>query len=65
MLKTYTYPKYEYTRPPELSGAAPRRYSVIIVVAGPVGLTAPLDCQINGTDAIVLDDEWTNGSGRR
>ena len=65
MLKTYTYPKYEYTRPPELSGAAPRRYSVIIVGAGPVGLTAALDCQINGIDAIVLDDDDTVSVGSR
>ena len=65
MLKTYTYPKYEYTRPPELSGAAPRRYPVIIVGAGPVGLTAALDCQINGIDAIVLDDDDTVSVGSR
>ncbi len=65
MLKTYTYPKYEYTRPPELSGAAPRRYPVIIVGAGPVGLTAALDCKINGIDAIVLDDDDTVSVGSR
>ena len=65
MLKTYTYPKYEYTRPPELSGAAPRRYPVIIVGAGPVGLTAALDCQINGIDVIVLDDDDTVSVGSR
>jgi 3-(3-hydroxy-phenyl)propionate hydroxylase len=65
VLKTYTYPKYEYTRPPELSGAAPRRYPVIIVGAGPVGLTAALDCQINGIDAIVLDDDDTVSVGSR
>jgi len=65
VLKTYTYPKYEYTRPPELSGAAPRRYPVIIVGAGPVGLTAALDCKINGIDAIVLDDDDTVSVGSR
>ena len=65
MLKTYTYPKYEYTRPPQLSGGAPRRYPVVIVGAGPVGLTAALDCQINGIDAIVLDDDDTVSVGSR
>jgi len=65
VLKTYTYPKYEYARPPELSGAAPRRYPVIIVGAGPVGLTAALDCKINGIDAIVLDDDDTVSVGSR
>ncbi len=65
MLKTYTYPTYEYARPPELSGAAPRRYPVIIVGAGPVGLTAALDCRINGIPAIVLDDDDTVSVGSR
>ena len=65
MLKTYTYPKYEFTRPPELSGAAGRRYPVIIVGAGPVGLTAALDCQLNGVNAIVLDDDDTVSVGSR
>jgi 3-(3-hydroxy-phenyl)propionate hydroxylase len=48
-----------------LSGGAPRRYPVVIVGAGPVGLTAALDCQINGIDAIVLDDDDTVSVGSR
>ena len=35
MLKTYTYPKYAYQRPPGLDTPASRR-PVIIVGAGPV-----------------------------
>jgi 3-(3-hydroxy-phenyl)propionate hydroxylase len=65
VLKTYTYPKYAYNRPPELSGAAARRYPVVIVGAGPVGLTAALDCQLQGIPVIVLDDDDTVSVGSR
>ncbi|MCZ2133941.1 MAG: FAD-dependent oxidoreductase [Burkholderiales bacterium] len=64
MLKTYTYPKYAYQRPPELSAAGPRR-PVLIVGAGPVGLTAALDCHLHGIPAIVLDDDDTVSVGSR
>lgn len=65
MLKTYTYPKYEYRRPPELDGVGTRPYPVVIVGAGPVGLAAALDCKLNGIDAIVLDDDDTVSVGSR
>ncbi|NML17838.1 FAD-dependent oxidoreductase [Azohydromonas caseinilytica] len=65
MLKTYTYPKFEYRKPPELSGAAPRRYPVVIVGAGPVGMTAALDCRLHGIPVVVLDDDDTVSVGSR
>ena len=65
MLKTYTYPKFEYRKPPELSGAAPRRYPVVIVGAGPVGMTAALDCRLHGIPVVVLDDDNTVSVGSR
>ncbi len=65
MLKTYTYPKYPYTRPPELSGAAAKRSPVIVVGAGPVGMAAALDCKLHGIPVIVLDDDDTVSVGSR
>jgi 3-(3-hydroxy-phenyl)propionate hydroxylase len=65
MLKTYTYPKFEYRKPPELSGAASRRYPVVIVGAGPVGMTAALDCRLHGIPVVVLDDDNTVSVGSR
>jgi 3-(3-hydroxy-phenyl)propionate hydroxylase len=65
MLKTYQYPKFEYRRPPELAGDSRRRYPVIIVGAGPVGMTAALDCQLHGIPVIVLDDDQTVSVGSR
>jgi len=65
MLKTYTYPKFEAVKPPELSGAALRRYPVVVVGAGPVGMAAAIDCKLQGIDAIVLDDDDTVSVGSR
>ncbi|WP_157269607.1 FAD-dependent oxidoreductase [Azohydromonas aeria] len=65
MLKTYTYPRFEYRKPAELSGAAPGRRPVVIVGAGPVGLTAALDCRLHGIPVLVLDDDNTVSVGSR
>ena len=65
MLTTHSFPKFEYVKPPELAGAKPRRYAVIVVGAGPVGLTAALDCQLHGIPVIVLDDDDTVSVGSR
>ncbi|WP_029000004.1 FAD-dependent oxidoreductase [Azohydromonas australica] len=65
MLKTYTYPKFEYRKPAELSDAAPRRHPVVIVGAGPVGMTAALDCRQHGIPVLVLDDDNTVSVGSR
>jgi 3-(3-hydroxy-phenyl)propionate hydroxylase len=65
MLKTYTYPKFEYRKPAELSGVAPRRHPVIIVGAGPAGMTAALDCRLHGIPVIILDDDITVSVGSR
>ncbi len=65
MLKSYTYPKFAYQKPPELSGAVPKRYPVVIVGAGPVGLAAALDCHVHGIPVIVLDEDDTVSIGSR
>ena len=63
MLKTYKYPKYEYRRPPELDGAASTRRPVVVVGAGPVGLSAATDLAQHGVPVIVLDDDDTVSIG--
>jgi len=65
MLKSYTYPKFAYQKPPELSGAALKRYPVVIVGAGPVGLAAALDCHVHGIPVIVVDEDDTVSIGSR
>jgi 3-(3-hydroxy-phenyl)propionate hydroxylase len=52
----YVATPFPYTRPPELSGAAPARRPVVIVGAGPVGLALAVDLALHGIPVVVLDD---------
>jgi 3-(3-hydroxy-phenyl)propionate hydroxylase len=62
----YRYEHFGYTPPPELSGrAANRRYPVVIVGAGPVGLTVAIDLALRGVASVVLDDNDMVSVGSR
>ena len=63
-MKTYTQPVYPYTKPAEAAGA-PRRWPVIVVGAGPVGLAAAIDLALRGIDVLVLDEDDTVSVGSR
>ncbi|MEO8119220.1 MAG: FAD-dependent oxidoreductase [Rhodoferax sp.] len=65
MLSTYQYSSYEYFCPPELSGADKKRYPVVIVGAGPVGLAAAIELAQSGVPVVVLDDDNTVSVGSR
>ena len=65
MLATYTWPRYESRRAPELGAAAARRVPLVIVGAGPVGLSAAIDAALRGQPVIVLDDDNTVSTGSR
>jgi 3-(3-hydroxy-phenyl)propionate hydroxylase len=69
MLSTYTYPKYEYRKPPELADTAPRHppvhHPVVVVGAGPVGLSAAIDLAQQGVPVLLLDDDDTVSIGSR
>ena len=65
MLKTYTYPKFEYRKPPEIGSDQPLRVPVVVVGAGPVGLGAALDLQLQELPVLVLDDDDTVSIGSR
>lgn len=63
-------PRYEYQpfacRPaPELGGAAPGRYRVVIVGAGPVGLALAIDLALHGVASVVFDDNNVVSVGSR
>lgn len=60
------YERFEYSVPPELSGAAaPRRHPVAIVGAGPVGLALAIDLALHGVPSVVLDDNDVVSVGSR
>ena len=60
----YTQPRYEYRRAPELDGAS-RHRGVVVVGAGPVGLTAAIDLAQRGQPVLLLDDDDTVSVGSR
>ena len=64
MLSTYTWPRYDYRRAPELDARdATARVPLVIVGAGPVGLAAAIDAAQRGLKVIVLDDDNTVSIG--
>ena len=65
MLKTHAYPRFEYAPSADQLSGVIRRHPVVIVGAGPVGLTAALDCAARGIQAVVLDDNDTVSIGSR
>lgn len=65
MLNTYQFPEFPYVRSPEQAANETVRHSVVIVGAGPVGLTAALDFAACGLKVVVLDDNNTVSVGSR
>jgi 3-(3-hydroxy-phenyl)propionate hydroxylase len=63
-VKTYTQPRYGYTRAADQDGA-PTRKPVAIVGAGPVGLALAIDLGARGIPVVVLDDDDTVSVGSR
>ncbi|MBS0392532.1 MAG: FAD-dependent oxidoreductase [Proteobacteria bacterium] len=65
MLKTYTYPKFDYVRPPELVEQRDGHYPVVVVGAGPVGLSMAIDLALQGQRVLLLDNDDTVSIGSR
>ncbi|HET7095889.1 MAG TPA: FAD-dependent oxidoreductase [Casimicrobiaceae bacterium] len=63
-MKTYTNPVYPYVRPGELDSPGARR-PVVVVGAGPVGLTAAIDLALHRIPVVVLDEDCTVSVGSR
>ncbi len=57
----YDLPEYPFTPPPELRGEAPQRYPIVIVGAGPAGLTLACDLAQRGVRCVLIDDDHTVG----
>ncbi len=61
----YIHKHFTYRTPPELRGAPPRRYPVVIIGAGPVGLAMAVDLALHGVPSVVLDDSDRVSVGSR
>lgn len=65
MLNTYDFPEFAYVQSPEQASGEIVRHSVVVVGAGPVGLTAALDLAARGLKVVVVDDNNTVSVGSR
>jgi 3-(3-hydroxy-phenyl)propionate hydroxylase len=65
MLSTFSYPRFAYRKPPELGGCELTRHPVVVVGAGPVGLSAAIDLAQRGVPVLLLDDDDTVSVGSR
>ncbi|WP_028601337.1 FAD-dependent oxidoreductase [Ottowia thiooxydans] len=65
MQKTFTYPKFEFVRPPELIEGRAGHYPVVVVGAGPVGLATAIDLANQGQKVLLLDNDDTVSLGSR
>ncbi|MFG1347390.1 FAD-dependent oxidoreductase [Xanthobacter autotrophicus DSM 431] len=64
-MSTYTYPKFAYRISAEQEAGRLARHPVVVIGAGPVGLTAALDFARRGIPTVVLDDNDTVSVGSR
>jgi len=65
MQQTYVYPEFSYHQSPEQRAGEVKRHPVVIVGAGPIGLTLALDCAQRGVPSVILDDNNTVSVGSR
>jgi 3-(3-hydroxy-phenyl)propionate hydroxylase len=65
MLNTYDFPEFDYVQSPEQTSGEMLHHDVVIVGAGPMGLTAALDFAARGLKVVVLDDNNTVSVGSR
>lgn len=65
MLKTYQYPTFDYRQSPEQRDGKIVRHKMVVIGAGPIGLTAALDFAAYGIPCVVLDDNNTVSIGSR
>jgi 3-(3-hydroxy-phenyl)propionate hydroxylase len=61
----YAYQPFPYQTPPELAGGVARRWPVVIVGAGPIGLSAAIDLALHQIPCLLLDDNNVVSRGSR
>lgn len=57
----YALPEYPFQPPPELKGEPSQRHPIVIVGAGPAGLTLACDLAQRGVRCVLIDEDHTVG----
>ncbi|MDC3081021.1 FAD-dependent monooxygenase [Paracoccaceae bacterium] len=63
--KNYNYKEFPYKTPPELLEGKQKLYPVVIVGAGPIGLSLAIDLAQRGIKSVLLDDNNIVSTGSR
>ena len=59
MKKVFEKPLYSYQRSADQDAKTPAQHPVVVVGAGPVGLSAAIDLALNDIPVVVIDDKET------
>jgi 3-(3-hydroxy-phenyl)propionate hydroxylase len=65
MSKSYTYPEFPYRQSAAQREGRVERHPLVVIGAGPIGLTIALDCAQRGLKVLLLDDNNTVSFGSR
>ncbi len=65
MSKSYTYPEFPYRQSAAQREGRLQRHPLVVIGAGPIGLTIALDCAQRGLTVLLLDDNNTVSVGSR
>lgn len=65
MKATEPFARFAYQRHADQARAKPASHPVVIIGAGPVGLTLAIDLKLRGIDCVLLDDQDRIGEGSR
>ena len=63
--KNYSYKEFPYKTPPEIFEGSQQIYPVVIVGAGPIGLSLAIDLAQRGVKSVLLDDNNIVSTGSR
>ena len=63
--KNYNYKEFPFKIPPEISEGSQEIYPVVIVGAGPIGLSLAIDLAQRGVKSVLLDDNNIVSTGSR